>query len=263
MKVITSFFLLFFHFVLYSQEYKEKQNIVYTNNTDSYSTEKCKLDIYYPIGKSDFVTLVWFHGGGLTEGTKEIPEYLKEKNIAIVGVGYRLSPKVKVAEILNDAADAVAWVFNNVEDFGGSRRKIVIGGMSAGAYLSLMMSFNPSYLKHRGLNNKELMGVVSFSAQTITHFTARSENGRKGLEPLVDELAPLYWVNKDVPRTLLLTGDRELELMGRYEENAYLWRMLKLTGHQDVELFELEGYDHNMTYPGYPLLLKTIQKWNK
>jgi hypothetical protein len=29
---------------------------------------------------------------------------------------------------------------------------------------------------------------------------------------------------------LLITGDRELELLGRYEENAYMLRMMKWQG---------------------------------
>jgi acetyl esterase/lipase len=33
---------------------------------DSYIGERCLLDIYYPVNKKDFTTVVWFHGGGLT-----------------------------------------------------------------------------------------------------------------------------------------------------------------------------------------------------
>ena len=35
-----------------------------------------------------------------------------------------------------------------------------------------------------------------------------------------------------------------MELFGRYEENAYLWRMLKLCGHEESYLYELGGHDH-------------------
>jgi hypothetical protein len=60
---------------------------------------------------------------------------------------------------------------------------------------------------------------------------------------------------------LLITGDRELELLGRYEENAYLWRMMKVSGHQKTELMELDGYDHGaMAQPAHPLLLKFIDR---
>ena len=46
--------------------YQTQTNIPYLLNddeTDSYRTERCKLDIYYPEGIRDFPTVVWFHGG--------------------------------------------------------------------------------------------------------------------------------------------------------------------------------------------------------
>ena len=63
---------------------------------------------------------------------------------------------------------------------------------------------------------------------------------------------------------LLITGDRELELFGRYEENAYMQRMMKLAGHQQTTLYELQGFDHGgMAEPAFPLLLKEIKKIEK
>jgi len=64
----------------------------------------------------------------------------------------------------------------------------------------------------------------------------------------------------DAPPLILITGDRELELLGRYEENAYLMRMMKLNGHKKTKLFELGGYDHGMTEPAFPLLIKEVLK---
>jgi len=60
---------------------------------------------------------------------------------------------------------------------------------------------------------------------------------------------------------LLITGDRSQELLGRYEENAYLWRMMKVVGHADTELRELEGFDHGrMPEPAYPLLVQFVRR---
>ena len=47
--------------------------------------------------------------------------------------------------------------------------------------------------------------------------------------------------------------------MGRYEENAYLQRMLKINGHTNVTLYEFQGYGHGMMIPGTPLLLNFIK----
>lgn len=60
-----------------------------------YIQERCVLNLYYPEGEKGFAAIIWFHGGGLTAGQKEIPEALKQQRVAIIGVNYRLYPKVK------------------------------------------------------------------------------------------------------------------------------------------------------------------------
>ena len=95
--------------------------------------------------------------------------------------------------------------------------------------------------------------MIPFSGHAITHFTVREERGIDGKQPIIDDLAPLYHVRNDASPYLMITGDRELEMLGRYEENAYMMRMMKITGHKETKLIELEGYGHNMTYPAFPL----------
>jgi hypothetical protein len=89
----------------------------------------------------------------------------------------------------------------------------------------------------------------------------RAERGISNKVPVVDKLAPLYHVRKDASPMLMITGDRELEMLGRYEENAYFWRMMKVAGHSQVEIFELDGYNHGqMAKPAHPLLLKFVKQ---
>ena len=60
---------------------------------------------------------------------------------------------------------------------------------------------------------------------------------------------------RDLLRGVLLVGDRELELFRRYEENAYLARMMKLVGHESTYLYEFDGHGHGgMMEPGYHIL---------
>lgn len=42
---------------------------------------------------------------------------------------------------------------------------------------------------------------------------------------------------------VLITGDKDLEMLARYEENAHLYALLKAMG-QKVTLYQLEGFDH-------------------
>jgi acetyl esterase/lipase len=84
---------------------------------DKYISERCVLDLYHPEDVQGFPTVVWFHGGGLTGGNKFIPEALKDQGMAVVAVNYRLYPKIKAPVYIEDAAAAVAWVFNHIEEF--------------------------------------------------------------------------------------------------------------------------------------------------
>ena len=245
-------------------DYETKSNIPYyntsTNKSDSYINERCVLDIYYPKNSKGFATIVWFHGGGLTGGNKEIPEALKNKGFAIIGVNYRLAPKVKAAKAIDDAAAAVAWVFNNIGSYGGDSSLIFVSGHSAGGYLASMIGLDKKYLQKEGIDANKIAGLIPFSGQCITHFEIRKENGITEKQPTIDSLAPLYHVRADAPPLLLITGDRELEMLGRYEENAYMARMMKLTGHTQTKLYELDGYGHGMTEPAFPLLLNEVNR---
>ncbi|MBF4491980.1 alpha/beta hydrolase [Flavobacterium sp. MR2016-29] len=261
-------FLCFFFICMnsFSQklEYETKSNIQYynaaTNKSDSYINERCVLDIYYPKNAKGFATIVWFHGGGLTGGSKEIPEALKDKGFAIIGVNYRLSPKVKAAKAIDDAAAAVAWVFNTISNYGGDTSQIFVSGHSAGGYLGLMIGLDKKYLQKEGIDANKIAGLIPFSGQCITHFEIRKERGIPDTQPTIDEFSPLFYVRADAPPLLLITGDRELEMLGRYEENAYMARMMKLVGHKQTKLYELDGYGHGMTEPGFPLLVNEVNR---
>jgi len=238
-------------------------NIPYREVTraDATTRERCALDIHYPQGGKNLPVIVWFHGGGLTEGNRFIPEELKNEGVVIVAPGYRLSPEVKSPTYVEDAAAAVAWVYKNIRRYGGNPEKIFLSGASAGGYLATMVTLDKKYLQSHGLDANRLMGLVPITGQMVTHFTIRRERGGSNLQPVIDEMAPLYHIRKDAPPMLVITGDRELELWGRYEENAYFVRMMKVVGHKDIQLLELQGHDHGeATPPANRLLLRYVKQ---
>ena len=163
-------------------------------------------------------------------------------------------------EIIDDAAAAVAWAFAHAADYGGDPAKIYIAGHSAGGYLVNMIGLDRSRLARYGCDADALAAVIPLSGQAITHFEQRRTQGIDPLRPLVDSLAPLYHVRGDAPPMLIVSGDRELELFGRYEETAYLRRMLLLCGHDRITFYELDGFDHvGMLEPAFLLLNRYIE----
>ena len=247
-----------------NSNYEVIKNIPYypesMRSFDNYIKEQCVLDIYKPIGKTNTPVIVWFHGGGLTGGTKNIPKELLDYGYLIVSVEYRLSPKVKAPAYIEDAAAGTAWVFNNIEKYSGNVKQIFLSGHSAGGYLDLMIGLENKWLAKHGINTNQIAGLIPLSPQVISHFTIREENKISKYLPLIDSYAPLYHIKKETPPIVLITGDREMELLGRYEENAYFFRMMKVIENPRVQLFELQGFDHgDMVKPGIPLLMKEIE----
>lgn len=244
--------------------YAWDRDVLYKAGDDlsEYERERCRLDVYYPEGAADAPVVVWFHAGGLRMGNKYVSGELREQGVVVVACNYRLSPNVEAPAYIEDTAAAVAWVFENIEEYGGSTDRIILAGASAGGYLVSMVTLDKRYLAAHNIDADRIAGVASIGGQMINHVAVREEAGIERTRTVVDELAPLYHVRRDAPPMLLATGDRDLELLGRYEENAFFWRMMKEVGHEDIVLHELDGFDHaGLEKPAHGLLLKFIDRF--
>lgn len=226
---------------------------------DDYAEERCRLDVYRPEGGEAFPTVIWFHAGGLTAGERFIPGELRKSGMAIVAADYRLNPKAEAPAYLEDAAAATAWVLDNIEALGGDPDRVYITGASAGGYLATMVGLDDRWLAAHDKSPSDLAGIISLSGQMITHFTVRKEQGVTGTQPVIDDMSPLFHVKPDAPKLVLITGDRDVELFGRYEENAYMWRMMQVVGHKDTTIYELDGFNHGqMTQPALFLMRRLV-----
>ncbi len=252
-------------------EWQIIENIPYRDSNDRndpYIVERCVLDIYHPGGnlndpdnlENPSATLprpvvVWFHGGGLTGGAKEIPGPLKNSGLVVVAANYRLLPRATIGECIDDAAAAVAWVFREIGRFGGDPSRVFVSGHSAGGYLANMIGLDRKWLAAHGANADDIAALIPLSGQAVTHYAVREMLGIAPTQATIDQWAPLFWVRADAPPLVIVSGDREMELYGRYEETAYLWRMMRLAGHTENYLYELDGHDHGtMVEPGLRIL---------
>lgn len=265
MKIPSLLFLLFLCCQLAAQTeptYAELKNIPYNQEAnDSYARERCQVDIYYPENRRGCPVVVWFHGGGLTDGEKFIPEALKREGLVVMAFNYRLMPRCELQDCIDDAARAVAWAFREAERYNGDRHKLFVAGHSAGGYLTSLIGLDKHWLQKYGVDADSIAALVPYSGQCITHFAYRKTKGIGELQPSIDEYAPLFHVRATAPPYIIITGDREDELFGRYEENAYMWRMMKLTGHSDTYIYELDGYNHgDMERPAHHLLKQHIKR---
>lgn len=240
--------------------YATKTDISYTLSTDAYARERCQLDVYYPTDATDAPVVVWFHGGGLTGGNRSVPEELTNAGLVVVAVNYRLMPRADISDCIDDAACAVAWAFKHAAEYNGSASKIYVSGHSAGGYLTSMIGLDKKWMQKYGIDANSIAALLPLSGQAITHFARREQQGIPAYQATIDEFAPLTFVRPDAAPMLIISGDREEEMNGRYEEQAYFWRMMKLCGSNRVWLYEMQGYNHGEMYrPGLGVVKKYIR----
>lgn len=106
-----------------------------------------KLDVYVPSHATNAPVLLWFHGGGLLQGTRSActPHLLKgvdRHNHILVSADYRLAPQVGVAEILDDVRDCIKFIRTELPQYIGTHAidtsRLAVSGSSAGGYLALL-----------------------------------------------------------------------------------------------------------------------------
>ena len=84
-KIGLTFLLFWFTVMAIAADYTYERNVPYRGNTgDEYASKMCRLDIAYQPGVNNVPVVVWFHGGGLTGGSREIPSQLLTDGIPLV-----------------------------------------------------------------------------------------------------------------------------------------------------------------------------------
>ena len=231
-----------------AEPYEKVANIAYLGaaaDTD-YAKEQCRLDVYKPVGKKGYATIVWFHGGGLKGGDRNsglaFARRFTSEGFGVVLVGYRFSPKVKCPVYIEDAAASVAWTIKHIAVHDGDPKKVFVSGHSAGGYLTAIIGMDKRYLAKHDLSTDAIAGCMPVAGQMITHSTIRGERGMDERQPLIDEYAPAYHARKDAPPFICFAGDRDM--IARAEENLYFTAVMKGTGHKRVECVIAKDRDH-------------------
>ena len=210
----------------------------------------CLLDIQCP-ATMDFPTVVWFHGGGLTSGSRHFVS-LGDGNIAQVAAGYRLLGKGAKSgrDCIEDAAAAVAWTLRHIAEYGGDPKKVFVSGMSAGGYLAMMVGMAPEYLAGHGMRNTDLAGIAAISGQATKHFNVRKFAGDSDPQflPKIDDLAPLAHVSAKLPPILCICGEPPYEWKCRAEENRLLIASCVALGHKNAKFVQLDYCDHSRVF---------------
>ena len=190
------------------------ENVIYPNQKDL-------LDIYIP-KKKKFPVIVFFHGGALLRGSKEmgkdIGEKLAKNGVGFVSANYRVSPIAKYPDHLNDAQAAVEWTLKNIESFGGDLKNLYISGHSAGAYLSAVMGLNKNLKIHK---MTKIRGIILISPFLYVEETAPVRIKKDPKYKSIWGTNPKDWKEASVSQYTEGNNVNLISIMAEYDED---WR---------------------------------------
>lgn len=218
------------------------RDIKYNDLDNSY------IDLYLPDGECEDL-LIWFHGGGLVNLSRtsiKFADDLTDANVAVASVEYRMyTHGAHFPDFLVDCADAVKFLQDTIKLYANPKR-VFISGQSAGAYITLMLAFDKTYLENAGVDRGAITGFVSDSAQTTTHFSVLRERNINPRLERIDDASPLYHISQDTELNHLLLIYYTEDVVCRPEQNRLLYQSLrKLCPDLDVRISELPGKHTN------------------
>lgn len=223
-----------------SQTYERTTGISYG------SEDHQKLDLYVPESPAaGNPVLVFFYGGRWQEGQKETYQFVGETFAAngyfVAIPDYGKYPAVPFPDFVEDAAMSVAWVYENIETYGGNPDNLLLSGHSAGAHIGALVAVDESYLQAQGLSPYIIQGFAGLAGPY--DFTPQSEDLKEMFGPpeRYPQMQASTFVNGNEPPMLLLHGtdDRHVKI----ENLERLERALKKEGVR-VESHVYEGMDH-------------------
>ncbi|MFQ3218746.1 MAG: arylformamidase, partial [Paraglaciecola sp.] len=101
------------------------------------------LDIYLPISQPQNKLMVYIHGGYWQELSKEESSFaatnFQQQGFHFAVIDYTLAPDASITDIVEENRNAIAWLYNNADQFGYKPQEIYLSGSSAGAHLAMLM----------------------------------------------------------------------------------------------------------------------------
>jgi len=205
------------------------------------SNWEAKLDVIQPRGlTAPNPTLVYYHGGGWTAGTKEsatlsILPYL-QMGWSVVNVEYRLTDVALAPAAVEDSRCALRWVYKNARQYNFDLTKIVTTGTSAGGHLALVAGMVPAAAgfdntcagdrsggsNALGPNNTDELKVAAIvdwfgiadvsellSGPNMKSYAVAWLGAMANREELARQVSPITYVRAGIPPIISVHGDAD------------------------------------------------------
>lgn len=248
-------------------------DVAYVPATDTaYSATRHRLDVYAPKGKAAVPrpVVVFIHGGSWNSGSKNFYSFigrrLAKQGVVAVIINYRLAPQVRVPQMADDCARAVAWTATHIQDYGGDPQRLFVMGHSAGGGLAALLTANDALFRRWGLPRNPLKGAILDDPAGLDMYDYLQKmqypNDEQYLVPFSQDPAvwkqtsALYHLAAHTPPFILLIGGETYPSISsssaRFRERlralGHTPRYTVLPGKQHIPMVLQLYWQHNIVY---------------
>ncbi len=193
-----------------------------------------RFDLFTPTipveGGADVV--IFFHGGGWTNGYKEwcgfMAPALAARGVALAAPTYRLAPGARFPLFFEDAMHAVGAIGARVSDYGCNPRRLFLSGHSAGGHIAALIALRPDLWNGACIDETSIRGCLPVSGILDLHHPAPTPGSLEErvyldvLDRADDDRAasPLNWLDNFSVPLALTWGEKDTERVRRSNETA-------------------------------------------
>lgn len=232
-------------------------------------TKQQKLDLIYSKTASSKKKPIFFyiHGGGFISGTTSLRRpyccRMAKAGYFVVNIGYRVAPEKQFPNQFYDILEAIDFVIDRCYEYNLDPNKIVIGGESAGAYLSCYIAemtkkkelYEQFSIDFRHKNDFDVKAAVlingAYSAEIArtkspfvktfikSFFDLTNDDLKRDEIIFKKEFCPLLQMDSNFPHTIVVQGKHDIfgtgtkKLLHSLEDNGikhYLYTTKGLSG---------------------------------
>jgi hypothetical protein len=200
--------------------------------------ERTKVDFWQAEAKGPRPLMVFIHGGGWSQGSKDKTsgqniETCLVNGISVASVGYRLTGEAILPAPVHDAARAIQFLRSKAKEWKINKNKIVLTGGSAGGCTSVWLAC------HDDLANPSAKDPVERESTRVQGISVR------GAQTAIDPKLIEPWIGKNVFHRMiyLSVGEQSIEdALENYSKHEPLYK-------------EFSGYYH-LTQDDPPIYLR-------
>ena len=205
-----------------------------------------KLDVYTPKNPVGTAPVLFFIYGGWWDQVDRADyqfggNAFASRGFVVVIADYRLYPDARYPDFLEDNAQALRWVQDNIATYGGDPNRLFIAGHSAGAYNAVMLALDHSYFRDHGVT-MQIKGVAAISGP-YDYYPIEYDEVRNsfGNAPNPEGTQPVNLITPEDPPMFLCAGTHDPIV--RIQNTKHLAQKLRESGDWVTEKY-YDGFGH-------------------